>query len=132
MSQKNVDFSWKGLEFSGLGLIWDNIPEFVLRNWGKPRRTRLYVVCWSRFEPLTSRIRIRRAVYPTAACDGLCVWYTHIACVVYSCVGVPILLCFGSLSFEYLPFNYVACKLPLMYVRWLYSVFSVHYIQPAK
>ena len=94
----------KVVNFSCLGLIWE-ISEFVSRDWGKPRRTRLYVVCSSRFEPLTSRIRIRRALYPTTTCDDLS-WYRHIACLVFTCVGVPILLCLGSLSLEYMPFNY--------------------------
>ena len=89
------------VEFSGLGLIWDNIPEFVSRDWGKPRRTRVYVVCWSRFAPSTSRIGSRRSFYPTAACDYLCLGIRT-----YFCVSVPILLRFGSLSFKYVPFNY--------------------------
>lgn len=129
--KRTVTSFGKVVEFSGLGLIRDNIQEFVSRDWGKPRRTRVYVVCWSRFEPLTSRIRIRGAVYPTAACDYLCLGIRTLPVSF-----ILVLVCRSCCAWAAWVLNTcrlttVACKLTLMYVRWLYSVFSVNYIQTA-
>lgn len=127
--KRTVTSVGKIVEFSGLGLIWDNIPEFVSRDWGKPRRTRVYVVCWSRFAPLTFRIRIRRAVYPTATCDDLWLGIRKLRLSF-----ILVLVCRSCCASAAWVLNTcrlttVACKLTLMYVRRLYSVFSVHYIQ---